>query len=198
MGVELYSVMGITQWVVLWVSHSGWCCGRHTMGGVVGIAPQVVLWVLHCRWCHRRCTICGVVGIPPHGIMGIPPHVVSWASYHVWCCRHPTMCGVAGIPPRSVAGIVHGAMGVAPHVVSWSWSLCRMVLWSCGGYCCTVWCHSRNHHYRGHCGWWLGCGRPWKERTATCLLARRVVGERGDWTAKEEISRKKKKKKKDI
>jgi len=42
----------------------------------------------------------------------------------------------------------------------------------------------------------LGCGRPWKERTATCLSARRVVGEHGDWTAKEEISRKKKKKRK--
>jgi len=42
----------------------------------------------------------------------------------------------------------------------------------------------------------LGHGWPWRERIATCLSVRRVVRDCGDWTAKEEISRKKRKEKK--
>jgi len=157
---------------------------------------------LHSRWCCGCCTIGGVVG----GVMGIAPQVVSRTLYHMWCCGHPTVwyCGCPtvwchGHPTMcGVTGIVCGATGIAPCVVLWSQLLCHVVLWLCGGCCCATWCRSRNHHCHGHCSWWLGCGRPWKERTATRLSARRVVGEHGDWTAKEEISRKKRKKKKDI
>src|SRR6266851_9150382 len=118
---------------------------------------------------------------------------MSRASHHMWCHRHPTMCGVVGIAPCGVTGIPPCVVLWASHYMV-SWALHHMWYHSHG--CCATWCCSCNHHCRGHHGWWLGCGRPWKERTATCLSARRVVGEHGDWTAKEEISRKKKKKRK--
>ena len=72
-----------------------------------------------------------------------------------------------------------GVTGIAPHVVSWvSWASHCVVsqashrIWYCSHGCYAMWC--------------CGCGG--------CRCA---TWDRGDWTAKEEISRKKRKEKKE-
>src|SRR6266853_80732 len=120
------------------------------------------MWVLlspslHHMWCcgHGHCAACGFT------VMVIVPRVVSW----LWLLHH---------------------MGVTItvfvlRVVLWSWSLCHMdfavtAIALCG-------CHSHGHCAMWVswvpslcCMWFCGCGGwPWKERMATCLLAREVV-----------------------
>src|SRR6266851_2179856 len=101
----------------------------------------------------------------------------------MWCHGHCTASGVAGIPPYVVLQALHRVVLQALYHVVLQALHC---VWYRGHGCCATWCCSCNHHCCGHRGWWLGCGRLWKERTATRLSARRGMGEGGDWTKKKE------------
>jgi hypothetical protein len=91
-----------------------------------------------------------------------------------------------------------GGRHVAVTFVAWLWwvLLCHVVLqsrWVCHATCrshgccaawwchCTAWCCICGYH---RCGWWLGHGRPWRERMTVCPSAIRMVSE--------EVGRKKK------
>ena len=138
--------------------------------------------------------MCGVMGIAPRGVAGVALHGVAGIALY----------GVAGITLHGVAGVVPcSAMGIALHVVSWSWSLhhgvvvmVAVVMPHCVAVTVIV--------PRGAAvaitilvvimvrGWAVvGPGRRGQ------LHIHQQGGEHGDWIAKEEISRKKKKEKKE-
>jgi hypothetical protein len=154
-----------------------WFCGchHHTARGVAGTVVALCgccgCW--HCAvWVLQLSVSCrmgvAAVGVTPRGCCGCQHCAVLvlqlLSSHRAWCCRH-CHCAAHG-------GVV---TVVAPRVVSRSWQSCRVVLWSWRVSLRLLSSPSLHHH----CGRWLGCGRPWRERTAAHLLAKmKLAGKR--------------------
>ncbi len=188
--------------MVLWLWQVSLCCWCRGCSGCH-----------HTVWCHDRggCCCCTV-------------WCCGHSCCAVWCCGHGgCRCTAYGVAVMAIAPCVVVAVGVVvpchitAAVVAWSqwvsshymvlqlqllrcmvsWSPLLHHMWCCGHGHHTVWCcgHGGYHHAAWHHGQWLGRGRPWRERMAAHLLAKGMARLCGDWAAKDEVSRKKKKRK---
>jgi len=168
----------------------GRCRHAHVLSRRRGHCMAVMGIVLWSRLLCGRGGCCRAVLCCGRGCCAASPCVAPRASHCVWCHRRSTACGAAGIPLCVVSWVFHcvwcrgrfhhmwrrghptvcDAAGVPPHAISRSQLVHRTVLWP----------------------WW-----PSSQSSRLVVpSARRVVRERGDWTAREEISRKQKKRKK--
>jgi hypothetical protein len=136
-------------------------------------------WVL--RLLVSRCVGVAAVGIAPRGCCGCR-HRAVWvlqlpSSRRTWChrrCRRAARGGmVAVVAPRVVSQSRRSR-----HVVLWLW---RVSSWLSSS--------PLSHHHRG---WWLGCGRPWRERTAMRPSAKmKLAGKRKTENRTSRVSRRK-------
>ncbi len=169
-----------------------WYCGHWhyaAFGVVVAfVTPRVMLWalLLCCVWCHR-CWCCAAFGVV---VAFVAPHVVLWAlsSCCLQCCGcfHRAECSIVGTVIRLCGVMVVVTMPCAVSCCHcacvvlrlWLWWLCCVLLWCGHGYggCChTAWCYSCSHCCH------IAMATLWPHIITIC--------------AKEEVSRKKKKKK---
>ena len=132
------------------------------------------------------CVVSQVVSLHGYGGCRVTAMFVAWpqwvsshyvVSQRVSSCRGRdgcvTPCGAAVAVVALHGGVV--VMVITLCVVSRSRSSHHVVVWSCRMASSSL--SSPSSHC--HCGWWLGHGRPWRERTAVHLLAKmKLAGKR--------------------